>query len=125
MRVQGARQATALIAVGLMLTGCAGEDPQGEAAATPYAGIEELPERLGEDGTTITVGDAAAPMTIRVYEDPRCPVVDEFETTGGTSVLRDMTVGRRVKTEYTFASFRDDRQGGDGSKRAVNALRTS
>jgi protein-disulfide isomerase len=36
-----------------------------------------------------------------------------------------MTLSREVKTEYTLASFRDDRLGGDGSKRAVNALRAA
>ncbi|MGW7465361.1 DsbA family protein [Streptomyces xantholiticus] len=71
------------------------------------------------------MGDPAAQTTVRVYEDPLCPVVAEFELTGGASVLRDRTVGRQVKTEYTFASFRDERVGGDGSKRAVNALRAA
>ncbi|MGV2918275.1 DsbA family protein [Streptomyces alfalfae] len=118
-------------ALGLMLTGC-GEQVPASAQATeqekkvsPYADAKQLPERLAADGTTIVVGDPAASTKVRVYEDPRCPVVEEFESLGGASVLREMTVDREVRTEYTFASFRDDRMGGDGSKRAVNALRAA
>lgn len=32
---------------------------------------------------------------------------------------------RRTRTEYTMASFLDDRLGGGGSKKAVNALRAA
>ncbi|MEU1896233.1 DsbA family protein [Streptomyces pristinaespiralis] len=131
MQVKNARRLTAAVAagvVGLVLAGC-GEAASASApraeTAPPYASVEQLPEALGMDGTTITVGDPAAQTTVRVYEDPRCPVVEEFELTGGASVLRERTIGRQVKTEYTFASFRDERLGGDGSKRAVNALRAA
>ncbi|MGW0535078.1 DsbA family protein [Streptomyces sp. NPDC003032] len=117
----------------LLLAGCAGRAPAATAPAVkervsqkqPYAGAEKLPERLASDGTTIVVGDPGARNKVRVYEDPRCPVVEEFESTGGASVLREKTVGREARTEYTFASFLDDRAGGDGSKRAVNALRAA
>ncbi|MEU6484073.1 thioredoxin domain-containing protein [Streptomyces sp. NPDC046887] len=90
----------------------------------PYAGFEELPEKMAADGTTIVVGDPAAATTVRLYEDPRCPVVDEFEKTGALA-LRETMLRREAKTEYTLASFRDERLGGDGSKRAVNALRAA
>jgi protein-disulfide isomerase len=90
-----------------------------------YAGLEALPEKLNADGTTITVGDPDAPMTVRLYEDPRCPVCEEFELTGGGPALRTLTEQREVKTEYTLASFLDDKMGGSGSKKAVNALRAA
>ncbi|MFF9756898.1 thioredoxin domain-containing protein [Streptomyces sp. NPDC014344] len=114
-------------ALGLMLTGCGEQTPTSTQGSKipPYADAEQLPEQLAPDGTTIVVGDPAAPTKVRVYEDPRCPVVEEFENLGGASALREMTVDRETKTEYTFASFRDDRLGGDGSKRAVNALRAA
>ncbi|MEU9064946.1 thioredoxin domain-containing protein [Streptomyces sp. NPDC048430] len=119
-------------ALGLVLTGCGERAPASVQAAErqenkvpPYADTKQLPERLAADGTTIVVGDLAAPTKVRVYEDPRCPVVEEFESLGGASILREMTIDREVRTEYTFASFRDDRLGGDGSKRAVNALRAA
>ncbi|MCX4775383.1 DsbA family protein [Streptomyces sp. NBC_01264] len=89
----------------------------------PYAVVGELPETLAADGTTIVVGDPAAATTVRLYEDPRCPYVDEFAS--GAPVLRSMTLRREARTEYTFASFRDDRVGGDGSNKAVNALRAA
>ncbi|GGR80375.1 hypothetical protein GCM10010284_11980 [Streptomyces rubiginosohelvolus] len=100
----------------------------GGAPAPPaYAGVGELPEELAADGTTVVVGDPAAATTVRLYEDPRCPVVEEFEEfeATGAPALREMTLRREAKTEYTLASFRDDRVGGDGSKRAVNALRAA
>ncbi|MEI5102974.1 thioredoxin domain-containing protein [Streptomyces sp. PmtG] len=110
------------------MTGCASKaqstESQGAEAPrpAPYAGIEELPEKLAADGTTILVGDPAAATTVRLYEDPRCPVVEQFEATGAP-VLQETTLRRETRTAYTLASFRDDRVGGDGSKRAVNALR--
>lgn len=36
-----------------------------------------------------------------------------------------MLLAGEIKAQYTFASFKDDRLGGDGSKRAVNALRAA
>ncbi|MFI9252400.1 DsbA family protein [Streptomyces sp. NPDC053069] len=90
-----------------------------------YSGLSEVPERLGKDGTTITVGDPAAPVAVHLYEDPRCPVCKEFETTGGAPQLRAATVRRETKTQYTLASFLDDRLTGAGSEKAVNALRAA
>ncbi len=114
----------------LMMAGCLRtEQPTEENGAdaprpVPFVDVEELPEKLAADGTTIVVGDPAAATTVRLYEDLRCPVAEEFETTGAPA-LREMTLRREAKTEYTLASFRDDRVGGDGSKRAVNALRAA
>ncbi len=114
----------------LMVSGCAQteQSTDGKGAGTPvpadYTGVEELPEKLDADGTTIVVGDPAAATTVRLYEDPRCPFVEQFESTGAPA-LREMTLRREAKTEYTLASFRDDSMGGDGSKRAVNALRAA
>lgn len=82
-------------------------------------------KKLGRDGVTIIVGDPRAAVTVHLYEDPRCPVCEEFETTGGGPGLRGATTRRETKTEYTLASFIDDRVGGSGSKKAVNALRAA
>ncbi|MFJ8017280.1 DsbA family protein [Streptomyces sp. NPDC096339] len=92
--------------------------------STPYAAITELPEALSADGTTIIVGDPLAKTTVHLYEDPRCPVVAEFEASGA-KVIRTQTIKRQIRTEYTLASFKDGSLGGDGSKRAVNALRAA
>ncbi|MFE2236503.1 DsbA family protein [Streptomyces sp. NPDC059442] len=71
------------------------------------------------------VGDPAAKVTVQVYEDPRCPYCKEFESTGGGPELRTLAQRGSVQVHYTFASFLDDRLGGDGSKKAVNALRAA
>ncbi|WP_031080527.1 DsbA family protein [Streptomyces sp. NRRL S-118] len=89
-----------------------------------YASAERLPERAAPDGTTIVVGNPGARSTVHVYEDPRCPVVEEYERTGAEALQKLLLMGE-IKAEYTFASFKDDRLGGDGSKRAVNALRAA
>ncbi|MCK8678110.1 DsbA family protein [Streptomyces lichenis] len=126
--MRNARRTTAAAVVGTALLVVAGCAPRAQDAGAPlprpYAGFEELPEKLAADGTTIMVGDPAAAMTVRLYEDPRCPVVDEFEKTGALA-LRETMLRREARTEYTFASFRDERMGGDGSQRAVNALRAA
>ncbi|MFI5868196.1 DsbA family protein [Streptomyces sp. NPDC051546] len=128
--VRGLAATTAAGIAVLMMAGCAPNAPSTEAKGVSrvlpaaYASVEDLPEELAADGTTIVVGDPAAVTTVRLYEDPRCPVVEEFEATGAPA-LREMTLRRAARTEYTLASFKDDRLGGDGSKRAVNALRAA
>ncbi|WP_328372493.1 DsbA family protein [Streptomyces sp. NBC_00457] len=103
--------------LGMSLTGCGRQ--------APYGSLDEVPEKLAADGTTVVVGDPSAVVTVHLYEDPRCPVCEEFETTGGGPELRKATLARDAATEYTLASFLDDRVGGSGSKKAVNALRAA
>ncbi|MFF0034484.1 DsbA family protein [Streptomyces avermitilis] len=120
--VRGGRWVVLCAAAVLMLAGCG----QRAAEAMPgFESAEKLPEKLGKDGTTILVGDPDAKVSVCLYEDPRCPVCEEFETTGGSSKLRGAMLDRRARTEYTLASFLDDRVGGSGSKKAVNALRAA
>ncbi|WP_330457119.1 DsbA family protein [Streptomyces sp. NBC_00820] len=131
MRSKGFAAAVAVAVLGLSAVGCGTRyhptgHGSGEAELTPaYAGLGDVPERLSADGTTITVGDPDAAITVHLYEDPRCPVCEEFETEGGAPVLRDTALHRITKTEYTLASFLDGRLGGKGSEKAVNALRAA
>ncbi|WP_329226758.1 thioredoxin domain-containing protein [Streptomyces canus] len=120
----GGRVAVALTAalLGAALAGCGQRAGSHEGA---YSGLETVPEKLGSDGTTITVGNPHAPVTVHLYEDPRCPVCEEFESTGAGPELRQATVRGEAKTAYTLASFLDDKVGGSGSKKAVNALRAA
>jgi protein-disulfide isomerase len=120
--VRGGRWAVLCVATVLMLTGCGHRWAENKPA---FESAEKLPEKLAKDGTTILVGDPDAKVTVHLYEDPRCPVCEEFETTGGSPRLREATLDRRTITEYTLASFLDDRLGGSGSKKAVNALRAA
>jgi protein-disulfide isomerase len=112
------------VALGLLVGGC-GQRANRDEPRVQYKNLRDLPEALGDDGTTIRVGDPKAPVTVHLYEDPRCPYCEEFERTGGGPVTRERTLGRTVVTEYTLASFLDDRLGGSGSKKAVNALRAA
>ncbi|MGA5067952.1 DsbA family protein [Streptomyces exfoliatus] len=124
--------AVAGCALGGNRTGAVTPDGQEPGDARPaerpgtvtYASAQRLPERTAPDGTTIVVGNPAARSTVHVYEDPRCPVVEEFERTTGAA-LQKLLLDGEIKAEYTLASFRDVRLGGDGSKRAVNALRAA
>ncbi|MBO7937470.1 thioredoxin domain-containing protein [Streptomyces sp. S9] len=123
------RTVRAVVAVGLVgaFVGCGQRgsgDPSAGSETKSYASAEWLPEEQDPDGTTIVVGNPDAPSTVHVYEDPRCPVVEEYERTGAEAV-RELLLTGEVKAQYTFASFKDDRLGGDGSKRAVNALRAA
>ncbi|MFF6782077.1 thioredoxin domain-containing protein [Streptomyces sp. NPDC012510] len=112
------------VALGLLLGGC-GQRANRDEPIVQYEDLRELPEALDPDGTTIRVGDPKAPVTLRLFEDPRCPYCEEFERTGGGPAAREHTLRRTVVTEYTLASFLDDRVGGSGSKKAVNALRAA
>ncbi|MFJ4847841.1 MULTISPECIES: thioredoxin domain-containing protein [unclassified Streptomyces] len=101
---------------------------QASAAGVPTAPdpkvLAGLPARMEADGTTITVGDPAAPKTVHIYEDPRCPVCQAFEKAAGPQ-LAALAADGRIKLQYTLASFLDEKLGGEGSRRAGNALRAS
>jgi protein-disulfide isomerase len=86
--------------------------------------IEDLPESIAADGTTVIVGDPSR-TPVRLYQDIRCTGCRYFEVQGGGPALLDMTLGKEVRTEYTLVSSPDDRAGDTGSKRAVNALRAA
>jgi protein-disulfide isomerase len=136
MRVKrGRRRLAAAVLTGVLgaaVVSCGARHPIAAEAGgrqasdkTAYAGVAQAPEEVESDGATIVVGDPHAQMTVRLYEDPRCPVCRQFEISGGGPVLTDWIVRRRVKVEYTMASFLDGRLGGNGSRKAVNALRAA
>ncbi|MFE5754524.1 DsbA family protein [Streptomyces massasporeus] len=121
----GGRVVWCAVAV-LALAGCgrAAEVPPPERRPA-FESTEDLPEKLGADGTTIMVGDPDAKVKVHLYEDLRCPVCEQFETSGGGPQLRRAMLDRGVTAQYTLASFLDDRVGGNGSKKAANALRAA
>lgn len=126
-RRQFAARTAITVALGLAAAGCGhrAEWARSDRPGVHISPLAELPERLEDDGTTITVGDPTAGTVIRLHEDPRCPYCKEFELTGGASVVDEFARQRKVKIQYTLASFLDDRVGGQGSKKAVNALRAA
>lgn len=148
-RVAAAVAATALVAVGAVacgpedLTGGGGDkglasESASESASTggaggaggpeakaPPAGTEALAKVPATvKGGVITVGDPEAGHTVKLYEDPRCPICKKFEETGAQALVKPVAEGK-VKVEYTIASFLDNNLGGSGSVNAANALRAS
>jgi protein-disulfide isomerase len=76
---------------------------------------------VGNTKLLIPVGSAAAPSTVTIYEDPRCPACDQFETGMKTTINRLLAQGK-IQIQYHIASFIDRHDGGKGSKNAANAL---
>ncbi|MFG2867474.1 DsbA family protein [Streptomyces sp. NPDC048338] len=108
---------------GLVVAGVVGLSVGACRERAGYGSLQDVPQSLDEDGVTIVVGNTAADVTVRLYEDPRCPYCAEFETTGGGPELRTLVQRGSVQVHYVLGSFLDDRLGGEGSKKAVNALR--
>ncbi|MFE3163668.1 thioredoxin domain-containing protein [Streptomyces sp. NPDC059224] len=83
----------------------------------------------GTDGTTVVIGKSTAPKTLKVYEDPRCPICAQFEQTVGPTVKKDIDDGK-FKIQYIGGTFLDgDSLGkgkigtrGEGSKNALSAM---
>ncbi|MGC0414896.1 DsbA family protein [Embleya sp. AB8] len=103
----------------------AGAKRTGSAAKAPIRTIDPatLPAAAQPDGT-IRVGSAAAPVTVTVYEDFRCPFCKRFETNFGP-LLADYAEAGKIKVDYRIASFLDGKLGGTGSVKAANAARCS
>ncbi|MGW2522261.1 thioredoxin domain-containing protein [Streptomyces sp. NPDC001617] len=83
----------------------------------------------GKNGTTVVIGKASAKKTLKVYEDPRCPICASFEQTVGATVKKDIDDGT-FKIQYIGGTFLDgDALGkgqigsrGEGSKTAMSAM---
>ena len=76
---------------------------------------------LSSNSLVIPVGAAAAPSTLTVYEDPRCPACGEFEKSFHGTVNQLLSQGK-IKVQYHVVSFIDRHDQGKGSKNAANAL---
>ncbi|MEU0006301.1 thioredoxin domain-containing protein [Streptomyces sp. NPDC006314] len=74
----------------------------------------------GTKGTTVVIGKDTAKKTLKIYEDPRCPVCAQFERAVGPTVKKDLDDGK-FKIQFIGATFLD-RNGGEGSKNALSAL---
>ncbi|MFD8737926.1 thioredoxin domain-containing protein [Streptomyces sp. NPDC059618] len=85
----------------------------------------------GKDGTTVVIGKSTAKKTLKLYEDPRCPICASFEQTVGPTVKKDLDAGK-FKIQYIGGTFLDgdsDKSGkiqigsrGEGSKNAMSAM---
>ncbi|MFI0963483.1 thioredoxin domain-containing protein [Streptomyces sp. NPDC021080] len=85
----------------------------------------------GKDGTTVVIGKDTAKKTLKLYEDPRCPICASFEQTVGPTVQKDLDAGK-FKIQYIGGTFLDgdsDKNGkisigsrGEGSKNTMSAM---
>ncbi|HEV7654102.1 MAG TPA: MauE/DoxX family redox-associated membrane protein [Mycobacteriales bacterium] len=72
----------------------------------------------------VTVGQATAPVTLDLYEDPQCPVCAQFESQVGSAISTWIANGT-VKVHYHVISFLDSSSTTKYSSRAANALYAS
>ena len=83
----------------------------------------------GTNGTTVVIGKDSAKKTLKLYEDPRCPVCASFEQAVGPTVEKDIDAGK-FKLQFVGGTFLDGDQmkdgdigaNGEGSKNAMSAL---
>ncbi|WP_028803175.1 thioredoxin domain-containing protein [Streptomyces sp. 142MFCol3.1] len=85
----------------------------------------------GTNGTTVVLGKSTAKKTLKLYEDPRCPICAQFEQTVGSTLKSDLDAGK-FKMQFIGGTFLDgdsDKSGkiqigsrGEGSKNAMSAL---
>ncbi|MEU1197000.1 thioredoxin domain-containing protein [Streptomyces sp. NPDC005813] len=85
----------------------------------------------GTNGTTVVLGKSTAKKTLKLYEDPRCPICAQFEQTVGSTLKSDFDAGK-FKIQFIGGTFLDgdsDKSGkirigsrGEGSKNAMSAL---
>jgi protein-disulfide isomerase len=85
----------------------------------------------GENGTTVVIGEDSAEKTLKVYEDPRCPVCAAFEQAAGSTLEKDVEDGK-YKVQYIGGTFLDGDtedngklevgSNGEGSKNALSAM---
>ncbi|WP_225831250.1 thioredoxin domain-containing protein [Streptomyces sp. NK08204] len=75
----------------------------------------------GADGTTVVLGKDTAKKTLKIYEDPRCPVCAQFEQVVGPTVKKDLDAGK-FRIQYVGGTFIDDKDNGQGSKNAMSAM---
>ncbi|MGP2438037.1 DsbA family protein [Streptomyces sp. JW3] len=85
----------------------------------------------GKNGTTVVIGEDSAKKTLKVYEDPRCPVCAAFEQAAGSTLEKDVEDGK-YKVQYIGGTFLDGDtedggklevgSNGEGSKNALSAM---
>ncbi|MFH0520099.1 thioredoxin domain-containing protein [Streptomyces sp. M41] len=83
----------------------------------------------GKNGTTVVIGKDSAKKTVKIYEDPRCPVCASFEQAVGPTVDKDIESGK-YKVQFIGGTFLDGDQmkngeigaNGEGSKNAMSAM---
>ncbi|WP_280234905.1 DsbA family protein [Nocardia cyriacigeorgica] len=104
------------IGIGLLARGLVTTTIEGQAVAAVEG---STPENVLADGA-VRVGDADAPVTVRVVMDLQCPACKAFEEANGT-VLEDAVRDGTAAVEYSVISFLDRASDTEYSSRAGNA----
>jgi protein-disulfide isomerase len=73
------------------------------------------------NGKPITLGESNAPVTLKLYEDFRCPHCKEFENSLGPTIT-DLQKSGKAKVELFPLTVIDNEDGQQGSLRAGNAM---
>jgi protein-disulfide isomerase len=89
-----------------------------QSARTSTAADAPVPPHL-TDGA-IVVGNAAAPVTIDLYEDLQCPICKQFEAQSGRALAGMVSAGT-VQLHYHPMAFLDSSANQHYSTRALNA----
>ncbi|MEY9843430.1 protein-disulfide isomerase [Streptacidiphilus sp. BW17] len=83
-----------------------------------------LPARLDDDGTSIDVGYADAPVQLTLFEDYRCDNTGPFENLQGPT-LRMLMAHHQLLVHYVIESSLDERLPGPGAVLAADAARAA
>jgi protein-disulfide isomerase len=92
----------------------------GKPSASSYTGKGWGPVTI-TNGKPIVLGDKNAPVTIKLYEDFRCPHCAEFEQKLGDTITSLQKDGK-VKVELYVLTVIDDEDHQQGSLRSGNAM---
>ncbi|WP_191907892.1 DsbA family protein [Nocardioides cynanchi] len=112
LMVVGAVVGALLVIVGVLFYVQSKRDTTGQAAGS-------VPGNL-TGGYSVTVGQASAPTTLKLYEDFLCPICGEFEAATSAQVDAAIAAGK-LKVDYHMAGFLDPHSTNAYSSRALNA----
>ncbi|MET9295665.1 thioredoxin domain-containing protein [Streptomyces sp. NPDC003077] len=103
-------------AIGAVFTldGAAQDEAEGKPLIVPA-------NTVGEQRTSVLYGKADARHTLSVVMDPRCAPCGRMEAALGRT-MRELADKGAYRIEYRLATGEDEARGGEGSRRAVNAL---
>lgn len=92
----------------------------GKPTVSTYTGKGWGPVTIS-DGKPIVLGEPDAPVTLKLYEDFRCPHCAQFEQKLGPTIT-DLQKKGDVKVELYVLTVIDDEDGQQGSMRSGNAM---
>lgn len=119
-RVIGVTAGVVVLIVAAVSIGIVLQKQRDSEAAAKAENKQGTPTRINDDGVSIRVGKADAPVTLTVYEDFRCPACGQFEKQFSPTIHALQKQGK-LRTEYRLVTIIDDNLGGRGSHRAANA----